>query len=54
VWTYRNGEWFFWSPNSDLVDYARDLIGLEIIDSIKPYEGFWVKVDNDVDVVIEE
>jgi hypothetical protein len=53
VWTYRDGEWYFWSPDDNLVNHAHQL-GFPIIDSLKPYEGFWLKVDNDVDVTIKK
>ena len=42
LWKFENGNWFAWSPRSDI----RDIIsksGIELVSSLNSYDGVWVK-----------
>jgi len=53
VWTYRDGKWFAWSPDDgirDIIEEGMDNIG--ILETLKPYEGFWVYTTQGLSVPI--
>jgi hypothetical protein len=53
VWVYNNitKKWEFYSPDSELRKIADDA-GIDLIKSIPPFQGFWIKVSENTTITI--
>jgi hypothetical protein len=51
VWKWNGNGWLFWSPNESLMDIAKSY-GIDQIKRINAYDGFWVKVKDNVNISI--
>jgi PKD repeat protein len=52
VWTWRNGEWYVWSGNEQIVNLIQKY-GLPFLSDIKAGEGFWVNAKQNAQFEVE-
>ncbi len=49
LWKYKDGQWLAWSPNNVIMGLITNY-GIATFSSIKPFDGFWVKTTDPVNV----
>ena len=52
LWKYKNGRWFAWSPDGDIMKII-ELAGIGTFDQLDPYDGVWIKTSEIVFIRME-